>query len=281
MPRPDCAILDREMRPVPSLINLYRGASAFLLCGGPSLRYVDPCPLIERQGFVVMAVNNSPAILEPKYLRPDLWTCVDTPSHFLEHLWRDPGIMKFVASHKLGITLRSKRNGRFVPAKGFTPGQAPNVWCYRRQAYFDPATFLTDPLLTWGTAKGIDGPLGDGSDQDCRSVLLVAIRLLYALGVRSIYLLGADFHMGRGSGNQYGFGQSKDDERACASNNRKFGVLDRWFRLLRPILEASGMHIYNCTVGSHLGAFDAIGYAEAIGRAQGECGRPVDAEGWY
>jgi hypothetical protein len=284
-PRPTAprsgVLLDRSMAPAHWLDGLYAGASAFLLCGGPSVRGLDLRPLVERRGFLLMAVNNAPAVLEPGYLKPDLWTHVDGAGRFLPHLWRDPGVMKFTPSHKLGATLREKgADGRFRAIRGVTPGTCPNVWCYKRRADFDAETFLTDPLLSWGTAGSTAGPIGDGSDRNCRSVLLVALRVLHILGVTNVYLVGADFRMSPAPGAQYGFGQAKDAT-ACASNNRKFAVLGRWLELLRPHLESGGMTVYNCTAGSELAAFDRVEYEDAIDRARGPCGRPVDSRGWY
>src|SRR5262245_955195 len=72
------------------LHEMYAGQAAFLVCSGPSLADYDLGRLNER-GILTMAVNNAASLV-----RPNLWVSVDDPRNFLEAIWRDPGILKFV-----------------------------------------------------------------------------------------------------------------------------------------------------------------------------------------
>ena len=56
--------------------DLYRGAAAFLICGGPSLLTHDLTQLQQR-GVITLAVNNAATVV-----RPNLWCCVDDPGNF-------------------------------------------------------------------------------------------------------------------------------------------------------------------------------------------------------
>src|SRR3990167_7932675 len=66
------------------------GAACFLLLSGPSLATM-PLDRLRASGLLTMGVNNSPATI-----RPRLWVSTDEPCRFLESIWLDPGIIKFV-----------------------------------------------------------------------------------------------------------------------------------------------------------------------------------------
>src|SRR5690606_10093753 len=134
-----------------------------------------------------------------------------------------------------------------------TVADCPNVFRYpRHDHYFAPDTFLHERSICWG------------DHQRVRSTMLVAVRLLYHLGVRRVYIVGADFHMEPGGlGKTYGFDEDKD-ERACRSNNRAYKVINERFTLLRPYCEAAGFHVWNCTPGSRLTAWDAMTIEQAV-----------------
>ena len=72
------------------VVGSYRGASAFLICNGPSFVKHDLSKL-QLPGIMTFGINNG-----PKTFRPNFWTCVDDPVRFLKSIWLDPKIMKFV-----------------------------------------------------------------------------------------------------------------------------------------------------------------------------------------
>jgi hypothetical protein len=68
--------------------DMYRGRCGFLILSGPSFNDINH-KLLDKPGILTMGVNNS-----VKTYRPNLWTSVDHPSHFIKSIWLDPKIMK-------------------------------------------------------------------------------------------------------------------------------------------------------------------------------------------
>lgn len=240
------------------LADLYRGNSAFLILGGPSFGKlvnseqrlglgsssfsIKEC--LKYPGVLTMAINNS-----AKTLRPNLWCCVDDPTHFIKSIWLDPTISKFVpldhAEKKIFDNERWEIMNRVV-------GDCPNVYYYRRNEHFQHEQFLTENTFNWGN----HGDLGGG-----RSVMLVAVRMLYYLGFRTIYLLGCDFHMDENY--KYHFDQDRTKS-SQKGNNSTYEKLIQRFALLQPIFEQYNLTIYNCNPDSHLRVFPFISFEEAF-----------------
>lgn len=225
------------------LENCYHGRSAFLICGGPSFAKLDPAPL-RRPGVVTMAVNNS-----VKSFRPRLWTCVDNPDHFLRSIWLDPDIIKFAPIKQVNARVFDSDRWEYMRLR---ISQCPATFFYHRNAEFNAGRFLTEPTINWGN----DEKNGGG-----RSVMLVAIRLLYYLGIRRIFLLGCDFKM------EGGYTYHFDQARAPGSvngNNGTYRLLNERFRQLRPVFEAAGLRVFNCNPDSGLDAFEKIPFERAL-----------------
>ena len=105
-----------------------------------------------------------------------VWTCVDDPPRFMDSIWQDGNILKFVPESffdrkggRGGIPLRE---GRFF-------------YGYRRNEHFRAAQWLTEGMINWGNHKCRGGG---------RSLMLVALRIAILLGFRRIYLVGCDFY---------------------------------------------------------------------------------------
>lgn len=263
-----------------NLEGLYRDASCFLLCGGPSLASA-PLAELGAAGVVTMAVNN--AWLSH---RPHLWTSVDRPGSFLDFRWRDPSILKIVPLAHLDTQLHEKVvdgpydgdvwRGKFRKSP-VRVCELPNVLFYRRNEKFDAASYLNEGTINWGCHGKVKDALGHGG---VRSVMLVAIRLLHYLGFGRVYLLGCDFNMG--TQQQYGFGDQRKGPPGQRSNNRAYSVLNARFAAVRPQLEASGMRVLNCTPGSGLTAFPQFPIRKALLEAvQRINAKPDSGGGWY
>jgi hypothetical protein len=252
-----------------SLWDFYKGATAFLVLSGPSLAKHDLSQL-SRRGIVSMGVNNSWAVH-----RPNLWTCVDGPDRFLDTGWRDPSILKFVPMCAWAGALREGREGGEPLPSSLTVEQMPGVLLYRRSDHFDPATFLEGDTVGWGNDTKTSCALGIKGK---RSVMLVAIRLLYHLGIRTVYLLGADFKMQAERG--YAFQEGRTTQ-AVRHNNLLYEALNRRFSALRPQFDGAGFRVFNCTPGSGLTAFEHVPYEMAVERAAAACDRKIDTRGWY
>ncbi len=233
------------------IANLYRGRSAFLICGGPSFAQLDHARL-RQPGILTMGVNNS-----VKTFRPDLWTCVDPADHFLRSIWLDPRILKF-APH-------GSRNQRVFDSDkwDFTKTliqDCPATYFYHRHCGFNAAAFLTASSFCWGN---------DDKNGGARSVMLVAIRLLYHLGVRRIFLLGCDFKMA--ADYRYHFDQARGKS-SVKGNNETYATLRERFKLLRPIFDRAKLQVLNCNPDSAVEAFDKITFDKAVALALEEWG---------
>jgi len=229
--------------------DIYRGRSAFLIAGGPSFAGLNHAKL-RQPGILTMGLNNA-----VKTFRTNLWVSVDAPDHFLRSIWLDPTIMKFVPICHASKFIFNSDAWRFMDIR---VGDCPNMVYYKRNERFKPKQFLWEDCMNWGNHKDYGGG---------RSVMLVAIRILFTLGIRRIYLLGVDFNMDEKT--TYHF----DQRRAAGSisgNNSSYLKLDKWFRELRPLFEAQDFLVYNCNPESGLKAFDCLPFDEACARALSE-----------
>ncbi len=141
-------------------------------------------------------------------------------------------------------------------------GSCPNTWFYKRNELFNEKQFLFEDTFNWGN----HGDHGGG-----RSVMLVAIRLLFFLGIRTLFLLGCDFKMGENQ--KYHFDQNRSAS-SINGNNSTYEKLISRFTLLKPILDQMGYNIYNCNEQSGLKVFPFVSFKEAIEVATLEM--PVD-----
>ena len=238
-------VVTGDNRPV-NLANLYRGRSAFLICGGPSFARLDHDKL-RLPGILTLGVNNS-----VKTFRPNLWCCVDPTDHFLRSIWLDPRILKFAPMSSRNQRVFHSDDWRYLP---LVTQECPATFFYHRHCGFNAANFLTADSFCWGN---------DDKSGGARSDMLVALRLLYYLGVRRVFLLGADFKMSA----QYAY--HFDQGRAPGSvkgNNASYATLRERFKQLRPVFDAAGLRVLNCNPDSAIEAFDKIGFDEAVALA--------------
>ena len=223
--------------------DIYRGASAFLIAGGPSFKDID-VEKLSSAGFLTFAMNNA-----VKGFRPDLWTCVDDPTHFIKSLWLDPKIMKFAPMSHADKKIFDNETWKEME---MTVGDCPNVLYYRRNEDFKAEQYLFEDTVNWGNHT----KLGGG-----RSVMLAALRLSFYLGIRTVYLLGVDFDMS--DNNKYHFEQGRT-EQAIKNNNDTYNLLKTRFTELKPIFEENGFQVFNCNPKSGLKVFDFVSFDDAI-----------------
>jgi hypothetical protein len=224
--------------------DIYRGRSAFLIAGGPSFATLDHSKL-RMPGILTMGLNNT-----PKTFRPNLWVSVDSPDHFLRSIWLDPTIMKFVPICHTAKFIFNSDKWKFMDLR---VGDCPNVLYYKRNEHFKAKQYLWEDCINWGNHKNHGGG---------RSVMLAAIRILFILGIRRIYLLGVDFEMNEST--KYHFEQNRTKNSINGSNST-YQLLNKWFKQLRPLFEKQNLLVYNCNPNSKLRAFNYIPYEEAIG----------------
>lgn len=208
------------------LEDRFRGETGALICGGPSFRTVDP-GLIRESGMVTMTLNNS-----IRTYRSDLWLGVDPPlTQFDPTIWTDPRVLKFIPA-------RHAEEAVSLGAVNAALYRRCDRWC--SELIFHPS----EPIVT---------RRGDGG----RTSMVDAIRVLFLLGIRTIYLFGVDFHQSRSHGYHH---PAPGYERRIAANNRLYGRMTRRLERMRPILETAGLQVYNCNPESRLEVFEKIAW---------------------
>lgn len=291
----------REGKPT-YLNTLGAGASCFIVLSGPSINELDLSKL-RRRGIFTIAVNNAACLV-----RPNAWIYVDTPNKFHESIWMDPAVLKFVhwrhlndkwllrhkipdyvapagqviehkeakEAHSHGFECLQRRDpasGKLVAA---SIADMPGVIGIVRNANFQADHWLSEPTINWGNSK--NGSKENGRLR-CLNVMFAVLKLAFALGFRSAYLLGCDFSMS--SERPYAFKQEKHDG-GCESNDNCYRTMNVMFGELLPHFEASGYQIRNCNLKSGLTVFPGCSYDEAIEAATGHIPQdPLDTREWY
>lgn len=275
-PENRCVLFTVRPAAIVDLAGMFRGRHAFLICGGPSLKELDLTQL-DKRGVLTMGVNNS-------WLahKPNLWCGVDPAFKFVDTCWKDSTIMKFYPVERYKEKLHVKKKDGDFKFSRFSVCSMPNVWYFRRRSVFDHRTFLTWPSFSWGCHKKVVDSVGWSG---CRSVMLPAIRLLHYLGVKHVYIIGADFSMeeqlpGKDKVENYAWNQFRQPS-SVGSNNRTYKALNARLESLVPIFNAAKFYVWNATPGGNLDVLPRLDFDLAIDRASSECGKPVDTDGWY
>lgn len=222
--------------------NMYTGASVFLLCGGPSLNQMnlDMIP----DSAIVASINQVGAT----HKRPHLWFGVDHPKRFHANIWEDPAITKFTALGHCADYYSNLVGDEWVPS-GRSPQDMPNTYFVK---YNEP----------WFGDKYLESPTSWATRDGSRSTMMIALRMLYWLGFRSVYLLGCDFQMTyKGS---YAFGEICGPK-IRARSNVKFQALNSTLEYLFPTFDKHGFHVYNCTPDGNLHALPRVDFTKACG----------------
>lgn len=241
------------------LDGMYRGATCFLVGGGPSLLKEDYKQLYN-PGVLTLGMNNS-----AKTVRPNMWACVDDPCRFLYSIWRDPKIMKFIPQAALKKPLW---NSTFVNGEQIwkevtvTPASCPNVIGYRRNEKFCAKRFLTEDTINWGCHKDFGG---------CRSVMLAALRIMFLLGIRRVFMVGVDLKMD--DENKYSFPEGRSASAIRNNNNTYKRMLTDYFPQLKPEFDKWGYQVFCCNKDSDVcNIFPHVPFQEAINSATAEFG---------
>ncbi len=277
-------IIDRENQKTVALRNMLAGGISFLVCGGPSAKELN-LDLLDQKGVWSMSVNNMAG-----YFRPNSFVCSDPPSKFHNSIWQDPSIMKFIPQPKMKPKrgrLRRKVDGKFedlyIDDVRINACDSPNIWGFGRRAWMIPdESFFLDKQASWGNH---DAGVTRTGEEKTVATMLLALRLLYYLGSRRIYLVGVDFLMDsqRGLKDNYAF----EEERlagAIKTNNEQFAVVDSWMNRMvnNDVFKKFGLEIYNCYELSGLRAFSYVPFELAVEDALKHFPKsPFDLSGWY
>lgn len=266
------------------LRHLLAGLPTFLVCGGPSAKEL-PLEKLNQRGIWSMAVNNMAG-----YFRPSSFVCADPPKKFHNGIWQDPTIMKFIPTPKM-----SKKRGRLRRKVGdeFEPlmiddihksaCHCPNVWGFGRRAWIKPdESFFIEDHASWGCHNA--GVKRTGQPKTVCSMLL-AIRILYYLGSRKIFLIGVNWGMDNSIGDEgnYAFNEFRD-KNACSSNNSQYEVAGKWLCEMQNngTFQKFGLEVFNCFQYSGLKAFPYVPFDIAVEDALEDFPQsPFDLQNWY
>lgn len=243
-----------------NLIGHYRGASAFLICNGPSFAKLDHSQL-RRPGVITYGMNNG-----AKSFRPAFWTCVDDPKRFMKSVWLDPSIMKIVPHSFSEKKLFDNQQWQDIKT---TVGDCPNMVYFHRNEKFMANRFLFEDTMNWGNHKNYGGG---------RTVLLPVLRIMFLLGFRKVYLLGADFTMS--ADYTYHFDEQRAKGAVKGNNNTYERLMKEYLPQLKPYFEEEGFKIYNCNPDSKLKVFPHISYEDAIAEATAKLGDVDNERTW-
>ncbi len=243
-----------------SLVGLHRGASAFLIGGGPSFAAIDKSKL----GTVwAMTLNNAAASYRGQ-ANCTAWE----PSRLNYSMWLDPTVQKFVPYSAFESPLwdnrRLKVDGdtreQWQPGD-LLVGDCPNVIGYRRNEQFQVGQFLGEDTINCGNpieARGVG-----------RSVLLPALRILFLLGFRKVYLLGVDFKMPVEQ--PYHFPETCSPE-TIEVKTKTYVLMQQWLAELQPHFLSANFVVRNCNPESELKAFPFLSLKEALEEATAPLG---------
>lgn len=240
----------REKMPL-HLVGQYRGWPAFLICNGPSIvngKY--DLSLLKHPGIMTYGVNNG-----PRTIRPNFWTCVDDPRRFIKSIWLDPQITKFIphAFHDKPLWDNEKWEELSFGGRKIVVGDCPNVVYFHRNEKFVADRFLFEDTLNWGNHADFGGG---------RSVMLPAIRILFLLGFRKVYLMGADFKMT--TDYTYHFDEQRQNGAVKCNMSTYDRLKEEYFPSIKPYFDAEGFQVFNCNPDSELKVFPFKDYNEAI-----------------
>jgi len=283
---PEGVCVDRYGRDC-NVADLYRGASAFLVLSGPSVKDAN-LNLLGKRGVLIMSCNNSAAVL-PLPIRPHVWLHTDPARKFCDGLWKDPSVLKFTPVREWGPGRKGEKcvcerddSGKLVstnvPAREY-----PGVIGFHRNTEFQVAQYCTENTVNRGNDK--DHSFGNekkgivaNNQPHVINTMFAALRLGLYLGFKRLYLLGVDFKMDPDQ--PYAFDQVKTAS-GVKNNNDHFADMDQMFRKLVPEFAKSEYEVVNCTEGSLLQAFPKMSLEDAVDQATEGIEQTLNTEGWY
>lgn len=264
-------ILTKTGQPA-GLDNAWFDQHIFITLSGPSLKTLDLSKLSGR-GIVTLGINNSPTLVKPTF-----WTYGDKTIKFHHAIWFDPSIIKLVTDKRLKDTIRIKNeeDGTFSTTD-IAVKDLPGVFTYKRNAEFNPATFLDNERISCGNNKSA---AAKNEWPHIINTMFTALQLPYALGFRTVYLLGCDFHMDIAEPYCFNQGKKVHDVR---SNNASYMKMNQMIRCLEPHFLVKDYKVFNCNPNSYLRAFPYKPFPEAVRDATAalRITRQCDAASWY
>jgi hypothetical protein len=250
-----------------NIANLWAPNPAFLICGGPSINDF-PTEKLRDRGVMSMAVNQVAAWVPTR-----AWCFSDPQNKFHHALFLDPAIMTFSPNPKLRHKIYIKTEEGFRRTE-IRVRDCPNTFGFERQTCFVPRTFYTDKWAHWGPGSGQPEEERGVKKQGCLCTMMLGLRLLNYLGVKTIYLVGVDF-VGR-DGMCYGFPSQKKER------NKRYRWEGWMLEQLKPEMAKRGIEVFNCNPQSNCFLFPYRRWEDALEDCKGSVGEePLDTVGWY
>lgn len=247
-----------------NLAGIWAPSPAFLICGGPSLQDF-PLERLKERGVVSLGVNNASAWAPIK-----AWCFSDEQMKFHHGLFLDPAVMTFAPFPKLEKRFFVKTEDGFRRTS-IRIKDCPNTYGFERLTCFAPNSFFDTSFAHWGPGKhqwSCAKPIG------VLCTMLIGLRLLCYLGVKTIYLLGVDFK-GR-DGKCYGFPSNK------AERNRRYQWEGEMLESLKGPMKKKRIRLFNCSETSACDLFPFRSFDEAIKDCKGSVPEEsFDTVGWY
>lgn len=115
--------------------------------------------------------------------------------------------------------------------------------------------------------------------------MLLALRILYYLGSRKVYLVGVNWGMDNSIGDEgnYAFNEIRDTG-ACSTNNSQYEIAGKWLWEMQNngTFEKFGLEIFNCYRNSGLRAFPYVPFDIAVEDVLDDFPQePYDLNSWY
>ena len=223
------------------LTDLWKDQKVFLLCNGPSRNTLN-LDLLYQPGVMTMTINNG-----GHSFRSNFWTAMDSPRKFMSSIFKDPKIMKFVNLRHI-----SKPYFNDHDSSTHLVHTSPNVIYIKRNVRAELDGWFNDDDIGWNTTKECG---------NTRCSMLAAIHILYVLGFRTIYIIGADFEMNPRQ--PYCFSEIKGTG-SVKTNNTSFSKLLKFFKDIQPELKKVGLQLFDAQ-GTRLSeSLPTINYTEAV-----------------
>lgn len=184
------------------------------------------------------AINNY-----PRWFEPDVWITGDPPHYFGRWIWENPHVRKFTPHET--ARLPCPKEDSDSPTK--TPLDYPNVHFYHHTTNIDADRFFETPYAQWGTtAYGPGDP--EHPHGGVRSSMIATLRILYDMGLRTVYLLGCDFTPHEHPDEFY------------------FSDLAEQLAKLKPVFDEYGFKVIQTNPDSHLRVFPIVPFSPGLAR---------------
>jgi len=198
------------------LDDICEGQTCFLIGGAPSLKD-ENLDLLRAPGIATMAINNAATLVKPTF-----WIGSDQPRCYARQILYDPSFMKFINWGKRDSLVDDVWWAKY-----------PNTYAYSSVDDFTIHNFLhrSNHLVWW------------------KNTWFAALQLLYRLGFRRVFTIGADFQIETNS--QYAW-ETKIADEFIFKNKRLYKKTVNTMEELDEHFIQHDFHVLNCSPKSAL-----------------------------